>query len=57
MKISQVVLVKTKSGNWKILVMSLTETVQSTVYDTPGKAVAAVNTLTDVLEWEQLSND
>lgn len=58
MKIAQVVLTKTKSGKWKITVMSLRQTEASTHEGMREEtALTIIENYMTTCEWEQLSLD
>lgn len=57
MKVAQVVLTKTQSGQWKIVVQSLKQTEKSVVVKEVTDVINAVYPLMCLNDWEQLTFD
>lgn len=57
MRIAQVVLTKTKSGQWKVLIQSLRQVENVDVVRSQEKAVGLIDHLMTGHEWEQLTDD
>lgn len=57
MRIAQVVLTKTKKGNWKLTVQSLQQIEEVATFDNDVFTLDELSRLMDVLDWETLSLD
>ena len=57
MKVAQIVLTKTQSGQWKIVVQSLRQTEKSAVVNEIADAINAIYPVMSLSDWEQLSLD
>jgi hypothetical protein len=57
MRIAQVVLTKTKQGNWKLIVQSLRQTETVITVDNTDQLEIELQVLRTDYEWEKLSDD
>ena len=55
MKITQIVIAKTKAGDWKIIVMSLKQTESTETFVATSDAIREIGLHMIGGEWEQLS--